>query len=64
LQLMNNRPETLDLGARSLQLGSLVSSLYDEVAHQPMQRIDVGGKRGEIEIHAGKSNAGSRHHPR
>jgi hypothetical protein len=49
---MNNRPETLDLGARSFQLGSLVNGLRGEVAHKPMQRIDIGGKRGEIEIHA------------
>ena len=49
---MNNRPETLDLGERSLQLGLLVSGLRGQIAHQPMQRIDVGWERGEIEIHA------------
>ena len=61
---MNDRPKTLDLGQRSLQLGLLVSGLRGQIAHQPMQRIDVGWERGEIEIHAGKSNAGSRDHPR
>jgi hypothetical protein len=63
LQVMNDRPETLDLGARPLQLGPLVGGLRGQIAHQPMQRIDVGWERGEIEIHAGKSNAGWRRHP-
>jgi hypothetical protein len=56
--MMNNRSKTFDLGARLLQLGPLISGLSGQVAHQPMQRIDVGWERGEIEIHAGKSNAG------
>jgi hypothetical protein len=42
LQVMNDRPETLDLGARSLQLGPLIGSLRGQVAYQPMQGIDVG----------------------
>jgi len=42
----------LDLSARLRQLGSLVNGLSGQVAYQPMQGIDVCGKRGEIEIHA------------
>ena len=49
---MNDRLETLDLGERSLQLGLLVRGSRGQIAHQPMQCIDIGGKRGKIEIHA------------
>ena len=51
LQTLNDQSEVLDLGARLRQFGSLVSGLSGQLAHQPMQGIDVGGKRGEIEIH-------------
>ena len=64
LQVMNDRPETLDLDARSLQLGPLIGGLRGHVAYQPMQRIDIGWERGEIEIHARESNPSLRRHPR
>jgi len=52
LQVLNDQPEALNLGTGSLQLSPLVIGSSGQVAHQPMQGIDVGGKRGEIEIHA------------
>jgi hypothetical protein len=64
LRALNDQSQALDLGACSRQLGSLTSGLRGQVAHQPMQRIDIGGERGEIEIHARKSNADLRRHPR
>jgi hypothetical protein len=64
LQVMNDRTKTLDLGARSLQLGPLIGGLRGHVAYQPMQSIDIGGERGEIEIHARESNPSLRRHPR
>ena len=63
LQMMNDRPETLYLGPCLRKLGSLVGGLGGHVTYQPMQRIDIGGERGEIEIHAGELNSGLRQDP-
>jgi hypothetical protein len=63
LQTLNDQPETLDLGPCLHKLGSVTCCLSDQLAHQPMQRIGVGGEHGEIEIHAGEFNAGAQQHP-
>jgi hypothetical protein len=63
LQALNHQPKTLDLSPHSRKLSSLIRGLRGKIAHQPMQRIDIGGERGEIEIHARESNAGAQRHP-
>ena len=63
LQTLNDQPETLDLDPCLHKFGSVTRCLRDQLAHQPMQRIGVGGERGEIEIHAGEFNAGAQQHP-
>ena len=64
LQALNDQSQALDLGTRPRQLGSLIGGLGGHVAYQPMQRIDIGWERGEIEIHARESNPSLRRHPR
>jgi hypothetical protein len=63
LQAFNDEPETLDLGPYLRKLGSITHRLRDQLAHQPMQRIDISGERGEVEVHARESNAGAQQHP-
>jgi len=63
LQALNDEPETLDLGLHPCKLGLVPCGLRGQLAHQPMQGIDIGGERGEIEIHAQEFNASAQQHP-
>lgn len=64
LQSLNDKSKALDLGPYLRKLGSVPRGLRGQLAHHPMQRIDIGGERGEIEIHVCESNSSLRRHPR
>jgi hypothetical protein len=44
------KPLNLDLCLRKLRLVS--RHLCSQIAHQPVQRIDIGGQGGEVDVHA------------
>src|SRR5437870_7855888 len=64
LQALNDEPEPLDLGLRLGKLRTLPRHLPSQVAHQPVQRVDLNRQRGEINVHAQDSNACRPQYPR
>jgi hypothetical protein len=58
LQALDDEPEPLHLGTRRSKLRVIIDYLRGKLAHQPMQCINIGRKRGEIEIHAPEFNTG------
>jgi hypothetical protein len=58
LQALDDEPEPIHLGTRRSKSRVIIGHLGGELAHQPMQCIDIDRQRGEIEIHARDSNTG------
>jgi hypothetical protein len=52
LQPMNDEPKSLDLRSRLGELGLVARHLRSQITHQPVQRVDIRGKDGEIDVHA------------
>jgi hypothetical protein len=63
LQPRNDKPEFVDLGLRPGKLGTFPGHLRGQVTYQGVQRTDIDGQRGEIEVHVCESNAGGKQNP-
>jgi hypothetical protein len=64
LQVLDDEAKPLYPSARCSKLCVIIGHLRGKLAHQSLQRIDLGRQRGEIEIHAPESNLFGSEHPR